>query len=281
MDIDHVHFYVDDARRSRNWFVHTLGFQSIAGWTTPDTATEVVKSGQVWIALSSPLTAASPAATYLQHHPPGVVDVAFRVQDLTAVVARAAEHGVEILEPIREQPGLRWAAMATGRSLTIAGWGDLRHTLVEYAEVPPHSGCRQSPNYPWDKGARTDTEYPFSGIDHVVLNVAAGELPIALAWYQQVLGFQPQRTFEIQTPRSGLCSQVLIHPAGTAQFPINEPVTPNSQIQEFLDYNRGSGIQHLALRTPNIVEAIARLRRSGVGFLEVPDSYYEQLQERF
>lgn len=281
MDIDHVHFYVGDARRSRNWFVHTLGFQPIAGWTTPDTATEVVNSGQVWIALSSPLTAASPAAAYLQQHPPGVVDVAFRVRDLTAVVAHAAENGVAILEPIQEQPDLRWAAIATGRSATIAGWGDLQHTLIEYAEAVPHSGFWQAPNDRWERVARTNPMPHFSGIDHVVLNVAAGELPIALAWYQQVLGFQPQRTFEIQTPHSGLCSQVLMHPEGTAQFPINEPVTTNSQIQEFLDYNCGSGIQHLALRTPDILEAIAQLRRSGLGFLEVPGSYYEQLQQRF
>lgn len=274
MNIDHVHFYVGDAQRSRNWFVHSLGFGPIARRTTPDTATEVVNSGQVWIALSSPLTAASPAAAYLKQHPPGVVDVAFRVQNLAAIVAHAAENGVEILEPIQAEPGLRWAS--------IAGWGDLRHTLIEYVEGVSDLGFWQRRGLDWNREtiATTTSERHFGGIDHAVLNVAAGELPIALAWYERVLGFQPQRIFEIQTRRSGLCSQVLIHPEGTAQLPINEPVTPNSQIQEFLDYNRGSGIQHLALGTPNIVEAIAQLRRSGLGFLEVPVSYYEQLQQR-
>jgi 4-hydroxyphenylpyruvate dioxygenase len=110
----------------------------------------------------------------------------------------------------------------------------------------------------------------FTGIDHVVLNVAAGDLEKALSWYEEVLGFQRQQRFMIQTDQSGLRSQVMVHPTSGVQFPINEPTSANSQIQEFLDVNQGPGIQHIALQTPQIVEAIAQLRHLGLSFLPIP-----------
>lgn len=277
MHIDHVHFYVENAQRSRDWFVHTLRFESVASRATPETDYEVVGSGSVFFVLASARRQTSPVANYLRWHPPGVVDVAFRVADLPAVISQAGAAQAKVLQEMQTDPelGLKWAA--------IAGWGALRHTLVERSE--------QTPLLPLANGAaiqlvslpskpRTEPE-PFTGIDHVVLNVATGDLQPALAWYQQVLGFQPQRSFEIKTARSALCSQVMVHPQGTAQFPINQPGSPNSQIQEFLDANRGAGIQHIALKTLDIVQAIAQLRQSGVSFLAVPDSYYTQLQHRY
>ncbi|HAG82337.1 MAG TPA: 4-hydroxyphenylpyruvate dioxygenase, partial [Cyanobacteria bacterium UBA12227] len=128
----------------------------------------------------------------------------------------------------------------------------------------------------------TNNQQPlFTHIDHVVLNVAAGDLVRAVQWYKNVLGFQPQEQFTIQTENSGLCSQVMVHPVSGVQFPINEPTSPNSQIQEFLNVNGGAGIQHIALATDNIVDAIAQLRTWGVSFLDVPPSYYTQLQQRY
>jgi 4-hydroxyphenylpyruvate dioxygenase len=117
----------------------------------------------------------------------------------------------------------------------------------------------------------------FTGIDHVVLNVAVGDLEQALSWYEAVLGFQRQQTYTIETDRSGLRSQVMVHPDSGVQFPINEPTSPNSQIQEFLEINQGAGIQHIALQTPKIVEAIAKLRTLGLSFLAIPSAYYSQL----
>jgi 4-hydroxyphenylpyruvate dioxygenase len=111
-----------------------------------------------------------------------------------------------------------------------------------------------------------------------VLNVATGDLERALRWYEDVLGFQRQQTFMIQTDQSGLRSQVLVHPISGVQFPINEPTSANSQIQEFLDVNQGSGIQHIALQTPQIVKAIAQLRNLGLSFLPIPPTYYTQLR---
>jgi 4-hydroxyphenylpyruvate dioxygenase len=253
MNIDHVHFYVEDAPFWRDWFIQVLGFQSVSRQTQHHTHREVVKSGAVYFWLSSALTEQSPVADYLQQHPPGIVDVAFQVRDLATAIARALNANATLIN-FSDQGG----------SCQISGWGNLRHTLVEVPSMV----------------AAIDEKSAIVEIDHIVLNVAKGELKQAIAFYEQVFGFQRQQSFAIRTDRSALCSQVLTHPHGTIKLPINEPATEGSQIQEFLDLNRGAGIQHLALRTEGIVEAIAHFRQQGLSFLQVPLSYYEQLRQR-
>jgi 4-hydroxyphenylpyruvate dioxygenase len=266
MNIDHIHFFVEDARFWRDWFVQVLGFQPVSFQPVSfqpvsssaalcelpargrHTHREIVRSGAVTFWLSSALTQASPVAHYLKQHPPGVVDVAFQVEDLSAAIAQAHQAHAKILQPF-------------AGTYQILGWGNLRHTLLE-----------TQPSI-----AQPST---ITAIDHIVLNVAKGELEQAVAFYEQVFGFQRQQSFAIRTDRSALCSQVLTHPHGSIKFPINEPVTPTSQIQEFLDLNGGAGIQHLALKTEGIVEAIAQFRQRGLAFLQVPWSYYEQLRQR-
>ncbi|MCV3216491.1 VOC family protein, partial [Plectonema radiosum NIES-515] len=115
---------------------------------------------------------------------------------------------------------------------------------------------------------------------HIVLNVAVGDLERAVTWYEEVLDFQPQQAFKIKTDRSALYSRVMLSRDGGVQLPINEPASVHSQIQEFLDVNRGAGIQHIALQTPNIVDAIALFRQNGLSLLPVPQSYYSQLKQR-
>lgn len=266
MKIDRVEFYVENAAKWRDWFVCQLGFQALTGHASSHTRTEIVKNGDVCFFLGSPLTSASPVAKFLDLHPPGVADVAFRVEDLEAVMAKAVSEGVKVLQPMQRQPGkagLKWAK--------IAAWGSLSHTLIEAVE-PPFPTHYLLP--------KTNSTIAFSGIDHIVLNVNAGDLDLAVAWYQNILGFRCQQKFNIQTDRSGLHSQVLLHPSNSVQFPINEPASGNSQIQEFLELNQGPGIQHIALQTPNIVQAIERLRNSGLSFIEVPSTYYDELQLR-
>ena len=332
MKIDHIHFYVKDAQASRDWFVNHMGFHALVSGTSHDTYTTVVKSGAIYIVLSSPLSAASPIAQFLSLHPPGVADIAFVVSDLESVMEKAVANGAKVLQPIQQQPlaqgGWKWSK--------IAAWGSLSHTLIEESFVATlpfvnvGDGVTQEiatrevqrshqrstglssellplcdridtiPLVPEFSGSDVTSEFfnptestelsasdlrlaiadsgLFNGIDHVVLNVASGELEKALNWYEKVLGFQRKQAFTIQTERSGLHSQVMIHPDSGVQFPVNEPTSTNSQIQEFLDVNRGPGIQHIALQTPRIVQAIARLRHLGLSFLSIPPSYYSQLQ---
>jgi 4-hydroxyphenylpyruvate dioxygenase len=315
MKLDHIHFYVEDARASHDWFVNYMGFQSLASGASCHTLTTVVKSGGVYIVLSSPLTSASPVAQFLRLHPPGVADIAFAVSDLEGVMERAVANGAKVLQPVQQQQ----LAKGSRKWGKIAAWGSLSHSLSDQCLatalgdeptlrqplrgiVPQRDriGNVSLPPVLFDtevsiesfsltqssEVAATDYQLPtadselFSSIDHIVLNVAAGDLERALRWYEDVLGFQRQQTFTIQTDKSGLRSQVMVHPDSGVQFPINEPASANSQIQEFLDINQGPGIQHIALHTPQIVQAIARLRHLGLSFLPIPSTYYTQLREQ-
>jgi len=283
MRIDHIHFYVKDALACCNWFVEQMGFQCVASGASCHTRTTVVKSGAIYFVLSEAIASNSPVAQFLRHHPPGVADIAFNVSDLECVIEQLLKRGAKVLQPLQihhyESGHLKWAK--------VAAWGDMTHTLVEGC------GIRPIPDFPvqvdWLKSnvhsqqsnVNTPLTEAFTHIDHVVLNVAAGDLSKAVEWYQQVLDFQPQQVFTIQTEKSGLCSQVMVHPETGTQLPINEPTSTNSQIQEFLDVNRGPGIQHIALATRNIVNAIAQLRRQGMSFINVPPSYYQMVRDRY
>lgn len=274
MNIDHVHFYVEDALASSNWFVKHLGFQAVAGGVSGDrTYTEVVRNGPVYFVLSSPLAESSPVAQFLQQHPPGIADIAFRVTDIAAVMNRARAQGATVLQP-RQLYQNGQECCVWGK---IAAWGSLSHTLVQQSATthPILPGIETSL-----LASQSQPSQTFTGIDHVVLNVATGDLERAVAWYRNTLDFQYQQTFKIQTDHSALHSQVLVSNQGNVQFPINEPASPNSQIQEFLNVNRGPGIQHIALQTPDIIEAIAQLRKRGLPLLPVSPNYYKKLQQR-
>lgn len=284
MKIDHIHFYVEDAKALCNWFVRTLGFQLVASGENDHTCTEAIASGSVCFVLSSPLTSTSPVAQFLRRHPSGVADIAFLVQDVEASMDRAVRAGAKVLQPMQQQQQaggwVKWG--------TIAAWGSLTHTLIE--TTGDASFVRSQKALKVDKldivgsniqsaNLAQDNDL-FTEIDHVVLNVAAGDLERVVTWYENTLGFIPQQTFAIQTERSALYSTVMVHPDGYVKLPVNEPASANSQIQEFLDVNKGPGIQHIALQTVNIVQAIALLRQRGLLFLPVPSTYYTQLRQR-
>ncbi|NEO99189.1 MAG: 4-hydroxyphenylpyruvate dioxygenase [Symploca sp. SIO2E9] len=290
MKIDHVHFYVEDAAVFCDWLVHTLGFQRFTSGSSNHTYTEVVKSGSITFLLSSPLSSESPVAEFLCLHPPGVADIAFLVEDVETLIEKAIAQGTQILQPPQEQfprqGRLKWGK--------ISSWGSLVHTLIEGQGISQESffpiqlnwitkaaNGKLRPLSRQGNQSNYDPQTRLTSIDHVVLNVAAGDLGAAVSWYQTVLEFCPQQMFSIQTQHSGLYSQVMVHPTGEVQLPINEPTSANSQIQEFLDVNGGAGVQHIALSTSNIVEAIAQIRCRGLPFIEVPPSYYSQLQEGF
>ncbi|TVQ06247.1 MAG: 4-hydroxyphenylpyruvate dioxygenase [Leptolyngbya sp. DLM2.Bin27] len=265
MEFNHLSFYVDTVAPWRNWFVRAWGgvcaALGAADGSTDDRA--LVYVGQVPLLIVATPQIVSP---YLKQHPPGIGDVALRVGDLDYALGQVVAAGGTVVQPPQPDP---WGR---GRWAQIQGWGSLRHTLVE-----SRRSLRWVPSLAPAPAASASA---ITAIDHAVLNVPEGDLPRAVAWYQGQLGFQPQQQFIIDTPRSGLRSQVLAHPQGSAKLPINEPATPNSQVQEFLHYNRGGGIQHVALHTHDIVSTVAELKAGGVNFLPVPPSYYEALRDR-
>lgn len=274
MRIAYVHFYVEDAKTWCDWFVHHLDFQKLdddtftcifpgRGDTASHTSTEVVKSGLVCFVLSSPISSISPVAKYLCQHPPGVVDIAFEVENLSAIIALAEQLGTKVIQPtVESQEDRNYIKQAK-----VIAWGGLTHTLLE----------KQLTRNPVENNSSANS---IQAIDHIVLNVPVGDLKAAVAWYQNILGFRGQQKFNIQTEYSALHSQVMVSRDGSVQLPINEPATPNSQIQEFLNANRGAGIQHIALQTTDIISNIALFRSRGVSFLPISQSYYSRLKQR-
>ncbi|MFM2305064.1 MAG: hypothetical protein RLZZ135_2476 [Cyanobacteriota bacterium] len=257
MDIQSIHFYVKDPDRIANLFIKKMGMQD-SGWID-NGITSKYNLGENLPCFS---VSSSPALACfdddLNLHPSGVGNITFWVENLDEMRRRIDRLDVKIIadESIETLPALK-----------IKGWGSIDHTII------------QSPKFS-QSNARTDLQHPITGIDHIVLNVPAGELDAAVAWYREIFDFQVEQTFTINTDRSGLSSKALISACGNIRFNINEPSSSNSQVQEFLDLNRGAGIQHIALHTDRIFETVDRLQQQGVEFLPIPTTYYDLLKIR-
>jgi len=234
--IHHVNFYVKDATLWQKWFESYLDFQAIAHTHHNYTHTVILEHHKIQIRLSEALNSRSPVAKYLQNHPQGIGEIGFGVPKSTNI------------------PDL------------IPSWGDVTHTFIPIKTI--------------DRDDQTLipklSDYLFTAIDHIVINVA--QMDSAAAWYTENLGLNRGDRFSIQTEYSALRSVVMKSELRgersvnsnrvPIQIPINEPSTPNSQIQEFLNFNKGAGIQHLALLTDDISRTVAQLKHRGVNFLE-------------
>jgi 4-hydroxyphenylpyruvate dioxygenase len=219
---------------------------------------------------SSPLSFTSPVAQYLNFHPSGVVDIALRVDDLESIINQANNLGVEVLQGTQ----INSSSSSKFKYAKLLGWNSLQHTVIETAEQPDYC-LPEIIIEPYQTDVTFATN--ITNIDHIVLNVAQGQLNSAVEKYQALFDFETQQSFKIKTANSGLSSRALVDNSGEVQFNINEPSTANSQIQEFLNYNHGSGIQHLALRSHNLIADIAQIQEHDLAFLTVPQSYYQQL----
>ncbi len=249
MEIDYIHFYVKSAEALRDWFMEKMGLQCLANHSSVHTTTYLVGNDYFTFWISAPLNGSSPVAAYLREHPAGVKDIAFRVPCLDLVRQRIQEFNGLILAD-----GGHW--------LRVGGWGSIEHTI--HQSVSESSGRSQ---------IKSDPHHPdlLTGIDHVVLNVHTNDLAAAVKWYQDLFDFQVQQDFQIQTAKSGLKSKALT--SGPIRFNINEPIEHSSQIQEFLDANGGPGIQHIALHSNDIIQAVDGMQQRGLAFLPVAGSY--------
>lgn len=270
MNFAYLHLFVRNAVVWRDWFIEKLDFRPVSSAILQSLGELAVQHDRILILLSSEKSGLPEVQRFLQHHVEGMGDVAFRVNQLDAMVARFQATGGTLIRPVQQVDTVagRW------RWCRIQGWGSVLHTLIE-GDPRAVLGAESA-----DLSESAPLTLPWLAIDHAVLNVPAGELTEAVTWYEQCLGFIPQQKFVIETPRSGLRSIVLKHPAGDATLPVNEPTSDNSQVQEFVDLHRGAGVQHVALKTRNLVQTIAALRHRGLAFLSVPDVYYRQLRSR-
>jgi 4-hydroxyphenylpyruvate dioxygenase len=255
MEIDRIHFYVVNANDTKDLLIQQLGLKFLGERIDEQTIEYLVGNDHLLFSISSPLNSASPVVKYLQDHPSGVKNISFRVPDLAVIRQRVDRLGLEVLSASPELS-----------SLKIRGWGSVEHTFTQSSPV--------------SKISTIDRQDLITGIDHLVLNVATGELDAAAIWYQNLFEFQIQQTFDIQTQTSGLTSKALVSSCGKIRFNINQPSSSNSQIQDFLDRNYGAGIQHIALQTNDIFCTIERMRQQQLAFLEIDPTYYTQLQIR-
>ncbi|MDB5313611.1 MAG: hpd [Gemmataceae bacterium] len=283
--IDHVRFFVGNARQSAFFYRNAFGFDVVAyaGLETKvrHEAAYVLKQGGITFVLVSPLHPQHPDVQRLVLHGDGVSDIALQVDDVRTAYNLAVERGaVGVVGPTRleDEHGVY-------ESATIRAYGDTTHTFVNrdhykgafapgFKEIDP---ARYSPG----------TYHPTGllGIDHIVGNVEEGKMDEWVGFYRKVLGFEQLVSFDdkdISTEYSALMSKVVQSGRGRIKFPINEPAKGlrRSQIEEYIDFYGGAGVQHIALATNDIVSTVKALRANDVSFLRVPATYYELLPSR-
>jgi 4-hydroxyphenylpyruvate dioxygenase len=281
--IDHVEFWVGNARQSAHYFRALWGFTPIAyaGLETGirDRTSYVMRRNDITFVLTGALSPDGDIAEHVHRHGDGVKDIAFLVDDARSSFAETTKRGARpAIEPVEMDGGedgiLRRSAVFT--------YGEVRHSFIERND---YHGVFAPGFRKVKKPAAAATGMNLLEIDHCVGNVELGDMNKFVDFYRDVFGFAQLIHYDdkvIHTEYSALMSKVMTNGNGRVKFPINEPATgkKKSQIQEFLDYYLDSGTQHIALRTEDIVGTVRALRGLGVEFLGMPHAYYEQLGER-
>ena len=295
IDVDHVRFFVGNAKQAAYFYAHAFGFQidQVSDLTTGvrDSATYLLTQGNIRFLITTGLTSDHPAQQEVVLYGDGIKDIAFSVDDAKLAYEQALQNGAEsAYEPyeISDERG----------TVTMAGiktFGRVVHTFVsrsgEYALDKIKAGGLFMPQF-----ARSDcqeiNEYNRNNptglfyVDHCVGNVELGKMNHWVQWYEDVLGFKLFKHFDdkdISTEYSALMSKVMDSGRGLIKIPINEPAEGKrkSQIEEYLDWhNHTPGIQHLALLTKDEIDTVAKLRRRGVDFLSIPETYYDIVWDR-
>jgi 4-hydroxyphenylpyruvate dioxygenase len=275
--IDHVEFWVGNAKQAAYFYMHAFGFKQVAysGLETGvrDRASYVLEQGRIRLVFTGALGSGSPAAAHQRKHGDGVKVIAVSVPDVDHAWKHAMEHGAQgIQEPhdLTDDHG-------TIRLATITTYGETLHTFVERSKY-------HGPFIPGYEGRELGTDSGMLyGIDHIVGNVEHMEEWVS--YYERVFGMREMIHFsdkDISTEYSALMSKVVSDGRGVVKFPINEPATGKrkSQIEEYLEYYEGPGAQHIAVSTRDIVGTVADMRKRGVEFLTIPDAYYDEVPSR-
>ncbi len=277
--IDHVEFYVGNAKQSAYYYREAFGFSQFAyaGLETGQRShtSYALRQGSVNFVLTTPLEASHAANEQIKRHGDGVSDIAFEVDDADEAFAIAVARGAKpAFEPVT-------LADSNGvvRRAAIHTFGDTIHSFISRRDY--HGPFL--PGYQLAEVAGRDTG--IKRIDHIVGNVELGSMNEWAEFYSHVLGFQRYVTFDdkdISTEYSALMSIVMSDDSHAIMFPINEPAPGKrkSQIQEYIEAYQGPGAQHIALATNNAIETIGKLQAQGVEFLRVPEEYYRTLLDR-
>ncbi|HLE15593.1 MAG TPA: 4-hydroxyphenylpyruvate dioxygenase [Anaerolineales bacterium] len=277
--IDHVHFYVGNAKHAMYFWWKGLGFKPSAysGLETGNRrfASYVLESGQIRLVVSAPYAPSDEMAAHHMLHGDGVKVIALEVDDVEqAYQATTARGAIPAWAPRLEQDDF-----GVLRSAAIRAYGEVLHVFVDRADYRgPFAPSYQPLDLPADSTG-------LAAVDHIVGNVQLGKMNHWVDFYHRVMGFRQLLHFDdkdISTEYSALMSKVMQNGNGRIKFPINEPAEgkKKSQIEEYLDYYLTPGVQHLAMSTGDILQTVRQLKARGIEFLRVPDAYYEALPER-
>jgi len=277
--VDHIRHYVGNARQAAYYYQHVFGFD-ITGYNGLETGQKnevdyLLEQKDIKLLFSAPLRPGHPMADAIGQHGDFVQDIAFEVDDVDWSFNEAVRRGAS---PAREPYSLQ-NDEGTVRIASIHTYGETLHTLINRDNFKGHfmPGFERR-NEPGDPIGIVE-------IDHCVGNVELGKMNTWVKWYEDVLGFSNLISFDdkdISTEYTALMSKVMASGNGRVKFPINEPAQgkKKSQIDEFLEFFGGAGVQHVALRTDDIIHTVSRLQARGLEFLKVPKTYYEMLNDR-
>ncbi len=283
--IDHVRFFVGNARQSAFFYRNAFGFDVIAyaGLETKQKqeAGYVLRQGEITFVLTSPLSDKHPESNRLLRHGDGVMDIAMDVPDVRAAYELALQRGAKgVVEPkaLEDNQGVYETA-------SILAYGDTTYSFVNRDRYRGVFAPGYDPLAPERYNPSTAKPVGLAAIDHIVGNVEEGKMDEWVEFHKNVLGFSQLMHFDdqdISTEYSALMSKVVQNGTGRIKFPINEPAQGKrkSQIEEYLNFYGGPGVQHIALITGDICKTIQAMRANDVSFLKVPRSYYDALPDR-
>lgn len=278
---DYIELYVGNAKQAAHFYKTAFGFQSLA-YAGPetgvrDTASYVLKQGKIRLVLTTPLKSTNPISEHIYKHGDGVKVLALWVDDAYSAFEETTKRGAKpYMEPktLTDEHGeVRMSGIYT--------YGETIHMFVERKN---YKGVFM-PGYKEWTSAYNPEEVGLLYVDHCVGNVGWNRMNDTVKWYEEVMGFANILTFDdkqITTEYSALMSKVMSNGNGYVKFPINEPAEgkKKSQIEEYLDFYEGEGVQHIAVATNDIMATVRLLKARGIEFLDTPDTYYEDLTAR-
>jgi 4-hydroxyphenylpyruvate dioxygenase len=279
---DYVEFYVGNAKQAAHYYMSAFGFQALA-YAGPETgikdrASYAVRQNKLTLVLTTPIRGNNEIADHIYKHGDGVKALALRVDDATSAWEETTKRGAKSYmqpERLKDDEG----------EVVISGihtYGDTVHLFIERKN---YTGTFMPGYREWNNPYYQPTDTGLLYVDHCVGNVGWNQMNPWVNFYQDVMGFRNILTFDdkdISTEYSALMSKVMSNGNGFVKFPINEPAEgkKKSQVEEYLEFYDGEGVQHVAMATNDIVQTVTELRNRGVEFLRVPTSYYDDLLER-
>ena len=281
-DIDYIEFYVGNAKQAAYFYQYVFGFR-LTGYRGLETGIRdrvsyFLEQGNIRFIFTSALNSSSLIAKHVAKHGDGVKDLAMLVENVDRAFSETVKRGAQALEEphdISDENG-------TIRKAAIATYGETVHTFINRENYNglfiPGFQSKESP-------VKNIEPVGIQFVDHVVGNVELGKMNDWVAFYRDVLGFTQYISFDdkdISTEYSALMSKVMAGGRGMIKFPINEPAKgkKKSQIDEYLEFYEGPGVQHIAMLTGDIIDTVTKLKDRGLEFLSAPDAYYEQLGKR-